>query len=102
MVMFKAKAMDCAYSACITASHNPADYNGIKVFIRGGRDADEVITQKIEQQIATLTLQDVKSIDFDQAVNDKLIDIINPMNEFVDSIINFIDIGSDQKPICEC
>ncbi|EGR0308268.1 TPA: phosphoglucomutase/phosphomannomutase family protein [Vibrio cholerae] len=97
VVMFKAKAMDCAYSACITASHNPADYNGIKVFIRGGRDADEVITQKIEQQIATLTLQDVKSIDFDQAVNDKLIAIINPMNEFVDSIINFIDIEAIKK-----
>lgn len=67
------------------------------MFIRGGRDADEVITQKIEQQIATLTVQDVKSIDFDQAVNDKLIDIINPMNEFVDSIINFIDIEAIKK-----
>lgn len=67
------------------------------MFIRGGRDADEVITQKIEQQIATLTLQDVKSIDFDQAVNDKLIAIINPMNEFVDSIINFIDIEAIKK-----
>ncbi|MCG6508149.1 phosphoglucomutase/phosphomannomutase family protein, partial [Vibrio parahaemolyticus] len=39
VVMFKAKEMNCAYSACITASHNPADYNGIKVFIEGGRDA---------------------------------------------------------------
>lgn len=43
IVMFKAKEMNCAYSACITASHNPADYNGIKVFIEGGRDADEEI-----------------------------------------------------------
>ncbi|POF57464.1 phosphonomutase, partial [Vibrio vulnificus] len=31
IVMFKAKEMGCAYSACITASHNPADYNGVKV-----------------------------------------------------------------------
>lgn len=72
------------------------------MFIRGGRDADEVITQKIEQQIATLTVQDVKSIDFDQAVNDKLIDIINPMNEFVDSIINFIDIEAIKKANLRC
>ncbi|MCQ9050729.1 phosphoglucomutase/phosphomannomutase family protein [Vibrio diabolicus] len=97
IVMFKAKEMDCAYSACITASHNPADYNGIKVFIEGGRDADEIITQKIESQIDTLTAQDVKSVDFEQAVEDKLIQIINPMNEFVDSIINFIDIESIKK-----
>lgn len=97
IVMFKAKKMGCAYSACITASHNPADYNGIKVFIEGGRDADEIITQKIESQINTLTAQDVKSVDFEQAVEDKLIQIINPMNEFVDSIINFIDIESIKK-----
>ncbi|NUW68517.1 phosphoglucomutase/phosphomannomutase family protein [Vibrio coralliilyticus] len=92
IVMFKAKAMGCAYSACITASHNPADYNGIKVFIEGGRDADEIITEKIETQIAALTGDQVQSVEFEQAVEDKLITIINPMNEFVDSIIDFIDI----------
>lgn len=97
IVMFQAKEMNCAYSACITASHNPADYNGIKVFIEGGRDADEIITQKIEQQIATLTVEQIKSVDFEQAVDDKLIEIINPMNDFVDSIINFIDIDSIKK-----
>ncbi|MGF1908992.1 phosphoglucomutase/phosphomannomutase family protein [Vibrio kasasachensis] len=97
IVMFQAKEMNCAYSACITASHNPADYNGIKVFIEGGRDADEIITQKIEQQIATLTIEQIKSVDFEQAVDDKLIEVINPMNDFVDSIINFIDIESIKK-----
>ena len=49
IVMFQAKEMGCTYSACITATHNPADYNGIKIFIEGGRDADEIITEKIEQ-----------------------------------------------------
>ena len=97
VVMFQAKTMNSAYSACITASHNPADYNGIKVFIRGGRDADEVITQKIEQQIATLTLSDVRSLDFEQAVAEQQIININPMNDFVDSIINLIDIDAIRK-----
>ncbi|AJR09921.1 phosphonomutase [Photobacterium gaetbulicola] len=97
IVMFQAKETGATYSACITASHNPADYNGIKVFIEGGRDADEVITAKIEQQVATLTAKDVKSVDFEQALEDKLITLINPMNEFVDSIINFIDIDAIKK-----
>ncbi|EGA72058.1 phosphoglucomutase/phosphomannomutase [Vibrio sinaloensis DSM 21326] len=97
IVMFKAKEMNCAYSACITASHNPADYNGIKVFIEGGRDADEIITEKIETQIAQLTLAKVKSVEFEQAVEDKLVEVINPMNEFVDSIIDFIDIEAIKK-----
>ncbi|WP_441257122.1 phosphoglucomutase/phosphomannomutase family protein [Vibrio sp. Vf1514] len=97
VVMYKAKAMNCAYSACITASHNPADYNGIKVFIQGGRDADEVITHKIEQQVSTLTASDVRSEDFDQAVANGRIQVINPMNEFVDSIIDFIDIEAIKR-----
>ena len=97
IVMFQAKEMGCAYSACITASHNPADYNGIKIFIEGGRDADEIITEKVEQQISQLTASDVRSVDFEQAVNDKSVVIINPMNAFVDSIINFIDIEAIKK-----
>ncbi|MDA0148661.1 phosphoglucomutase/phosphomannomutase family protein [Vibrio sp. LaRot3] len=97
IVMFKAKEMGCAYSACITASHNPADYNGVKIFIEGGRDADEVITKKVEEQIAQLSQDQVKSVEFEQAVTDKLILPINPMNEFVDSIINAIDIEAIKK-----
>lgn len=97
IVMFQAKEMGCIYSACITASHNPADYNGVKVFIEGGRDADEIITQKIEQQIAHLTQQDVSSVDFEEALNDGCIEIINPMNAFVDSIVNFIDMEAIKK-----
>ncbi len=92
IVMFKANAMGAVYSVCITASHNPADYNGIKVFIEGGRDADEVITAKIEAQTEKLTSSDVKSIEFDDALTEGWVKIINPMNEFVDSIVDAIDI----------
>ncbi|OCH01527.1 phosphonomutase [Aliivibrio fischeri] len=97
IVMFQTKEMGCIYSACITASHNPADYNGVKVFIEGGRDADEIITKKIEQQIAHLTQQDVNALEFEKAVTAGRIEIINPMNAFVDSIIDFIDIESIKK-----
>ncbi|MCE2570289.1 phosphoglucomutase/phosphomannomutase family protein [Motilimonas eburnea] len=94
VVMFKCREMGCQYSACVTASHNPADYNGIKVFIEGGRDADEVITQKIEAQIANLTQADVKSIDLEDAVAEGKVLVINPMNEFVDSILNYLDVDA--------
>lgn len=97
IVMFKSRQIGATYSACITASHNPADYNGIKVFIEGGRDADEIITQKIEQQIATLQSDQIQYVDFEQAEHDQLIEVINPMNEFVDSIIDFIDIEAIKK-----
>lgn len=97
IVMFKAKQTGTAYSGCITASHNPADYNGIKIFIEGGRDANEEITNKIETQIATLTTDDINVVDFEDALTDQLIEQINPMNDFVDSIINFIDVEAIKR-----
>ena len=39
------------YGMMVTASHNPSLYNGIKVFIRGGRDADVSITRTFEERI---------------------------------------------------
>ncbi|GAL19440.1 GlcNAc phosphomutase [Vibrio maritimus] len=51
-----------------------------------------MITEKIEAQIATLTQQEVISGDFELCVEHGVITVINPMNEFVDSIIDLIDI----------
>ena len=62
LIMFTVKQMQTPYGLAVTASHNPAIYNGIKVFTAGGRDADQVVTGKIEEQIALLKPEDVKSI----------------------------------------
>ena len=48
LIMFAVKYYDMAYGMAVTASHNPAIYNGIKVFVKGGRDADETVTADIE------------------------------------------------------
>ena len=50
LVMFTVKRMDLPYGMAITASHNPAIYNGIKIFTVGGRDADQTVTRKIEAE----------------------------------------------------
>ncbi|MGL5343961.1 MAG: phosphoglucomutase/phosphomannomutase family protein [Plesiomonas sp.] len=91
MIMFAAKQLKTALSACITASHNPADYNGVKVFALGGRDANEIETQQVELLANQLTADDVQTIDFDEAVAQGLIELFDPTNDFIDSIINAID-----------
>ena len=89
--MFTVKQMQTPYGLAVTASHNPAIYNGIKVFTAGGRDADQVVTGKIEEQIALLKPEDVKSIDYDQAMEMGLIREGYPFNEYIDSILQVVD-----------
>lgn len=91
LVMFTVKSMETQYGAAVTASHNPADYNGIKVFTQGGRDATEEVTASIESFIKDITQQDVRPVDFEEGKKAGLIEVIDPFNEYIDTIINMID-----------
>ena len=53
--MFTVKRRNMPYGMAVTASHNPAIYNGIKVFTEGGRDADAEVTRRIEAEIEKLS-----------------------------------------------
>ena len=91
LVMFTVNRRDTFYGAAVTASHNPADYNGIKVFTRGGRDASEEVTADIEKYIDKINGSTIKDLDFYTGVEKGIIKIIDPFNEYIDTIINMID-----------
>lgn len=91
LIMFTVKQMGLPYGMAITASHNPAIYNGIKVFTEGGRDADQTVTQKIEAEIALLRPEDVKSIDYVEARDMGIVQEGYPFNEYIDSILQVVD-----------
>jgi len=78
------------YGMMVTASHNPAIYNGIKIFTSGGRDANEAQTREIEQYIDRIQ-GEVAIMDYEKAVDAGLIEIINPMNDYIDSILAKVD-----------
>lgn len=92
LIMYYAKTYGNNYGIAVTASHNPADYNGIKIFTKGGRDATEDVTQKVEQIISTLTLLDVKSMAYDKAKEAKLIVEVNPFNDYIDAILAMLNV----------
>lgn len=92
LMMFTVKKRQEPYGIAVTASHNPAIYNGIKVFTAGGRDADQTVTARIETEIAALTPAEVKSVDYDAALARGLITEANPMNEYLDSILSAVNV----------
>ncbi len=92
LVMYGVKSLDTLYGMAITASHNPAEYNGIKVFTRGGRDADIAVTKTFEERIERGVA--IKTLDFEKAKNCGLVKIADLYNSYIDSIISMINMDA--------
>ena len=85
------------YGFMVTASHNPAIYNGIKVFTYGGRDADEDQTRDIERYIARVDAAGIPRTRYEEAKRQGLVEEIYPMNEYIDDIMSKIDMEAIKK-----
>lgn len=94
LIMFSVKTLDTEFGAAVTASHNPADYNGVKIFTRGGRDATEDVTRCIENYIAKINISEIKAVEFETGKAAGLIKIIDPFNDYIDTIIRMIDMDA--------
>ncbi len=91
LLMYYVMVHELPYGMMITASHNPALYNGVKVFTAGGRDASKEVTDEIEDVMKELTEPEIRTMDYDKAKEAGLIEEIYPMNEYLDRIIEQIN-----------
>ena len=97
LIMYTVKTHNMPYGMMVTASHNPAIYNGVKVFTAGGRDADLTVTAKIEAEIAQINEAEIKSVDYDEAIRQGLVREDNTANEYIDSILALVDTDAIKK-----
>lgn len=97
LVMFTVRKMDLPYGAMVTASHNPAIYNGIKLFTRGGRDADIGFTDGIAAAANSLDPEEIRDIPFEQALQEGKIRFIDPRDDYLDSIMAQIDMEAIRR-----
>lgn len=94
LIMFYVMKHEFPYGMMVTASHNPAIYNGIKVFTAGGRDADEIQTKDIEDYISDIEPSSVEEMDYAEGVKAGLIEEIYPLNEYLDNIIASVNMDA--------
>ena len=97
LIMYVTRERDVPYGMAITASHNPATYNGVKVFTRGGRDAVVEVTDKIENHAAKLDPEEIPWVDYDLALEQGLIFEENPTNGYLDCILDSVDVDIIKK-----
>lgn len=91
LIMFAVNQSKMPYGMAVTASHNPAIYNGIKVFMEGGRDADESLTREFEGYIRELAPEDIHPMEYEEGLGKGLIELVDPMNDYIDSILAAVD-----------
>ena len=91
LVMHTVQKQNYDFGLEVTASHNPSEYNGIKLIIKEGRDASVEITNRLEELIDQV--KNVESLEFKLAVAKGLVEYIkNPFNDFLDDIMNVMDL----------
>jgi len=96
-VMFTVKRLGLPYGAMVTASHNPAIYNGIKLFTAGGRDAAAEVTAEIQEEANALPEDGIRSLPFDQALKEGIIELTDPRDAYLDSILSQVNTEAIRK-----
>ena len=89
MLSFAVRKLGCDAGVVITASHNPAKYNGYKAY---GPDGSQLSPSASEYVLSIInkvdTFEGVKSCNFDDAVNNGLINFIGDdvINAYLDAV----------------
>lgn len=86
MLSYAVRYLKCGAGINVTASHNPAKYNGYKVY---GADGCQMTSEAANAVLAKINNIDIfsgiKSVDFDKAVSDGMIKYIE--DEVIDSYL---------------
>lgn len=83
---YAVRYLKCDAGICVTASHNPAKYNGYKVY---GDDGCQITLQMADEVLAHINrldiFDDIKRMDFDEGVKQGMIEYIK--DEVIDSFL---------------
>ncbi|MBN1582516.1 MAG: NTP transferase domain-containing protein [Anaerolineae bacterium] len=97
LINFATEIERAAFGLAFTASHNPPEYNGLKVFHTDGSLLLTEETEAIEAEANALTRDDIAKLDFDLAIEAGIVCHRDYTNQYVDSIEAQVDMDAIRK-----
>ncbi len=97
LVTYATALLNSAYGLVFTASHNPPEWNGLKVFRGDGSLLLDEETRKITAETNELTASDLVKLDLDLAVEAGVVKRRDMTNEYVDAVEKIIDMEAIRK-----
>ncbi|MBN1641348.1 MAG: NTP transferase domain-containing protein [Anaerolineae bacterium] len=97
LIMFATHLERAAYGLAFTASHNPPEYNGLKVFRTDGSLLLTEETEEIEGEANALDGDDIARLDYDIALESGILRCEDYTARYVDSIEAQVDMGAIRR-----
>jgi phosphomannomutase len=97
LIEFATARSNAAFGLAFTASHNPPEWNGLKVFHGDGSLLLDDETRQIEAETNALTLADVVKIEENVGVDSGVIQRRDFSNEYIDAVESRIDMAAIRK-----
>ncbi len=86
-----------ALGLAFTASHNPPEWNGLKVFREDGSLMMTDETNQIEAEANALTLSEVVKIELELALQEGVVSYTDFTNSYVDALESLVDMAAIRK-----
>ncbi len=97
LITYATCTQGAALGLAFTASHNPPEYNGLKVFCADGSLLLDEETRKIEEEANSLTPEEVVKIELELALKAGVVRRADFTNEYVDAVESFIDLEAIRR-----
>ncbi len=105
LVTFAAPYLGAAYGIIVTSSHNPPEWNGMKVFRQDGSLPLDDETDRYQDEANALSVDDVITLDIDVARRTGVVVDRSLTDPYVDAIERIIDVeavrGSDLQVVVD-
>jgi phosphomannomutase/UTP-glucose-1-phosphate uridylyltransferase len=97
LITYATAVQGSAYGLAFTASHNPPEWNGLKVFHGDGALLLDQETRQIESEANALTANEVIKLELDLALDAGIVQRRDFTNQYVDAVEALIDLEAIRK-----